>query len=95
MCWSRRAFHRAEQHGEAVALLDEAFAGAEIPYPPAELAVLRAQSDRSLTALNRHREAAHHFMEGARLVDQDPDRTLTSRGRPPRLWSAAGRTTRR
>ncbi|WP_406272097.1 hypothetical protein OH799_32035 [Nocardia sp. NBC_00881] len=69
-----RAFHRAERHGEAVALFDQAFAGAEIPYPPAELAVVRAQFGRSLTALNRHRDAAHHFIEGARLVEHDPDR---------------------
>ncbi|WP_327113790.1 hypothetical protein OHB12_32525 [Nocardia sp. NBC_01730] len=69
-----RAFHRAGHHGEAVALFDQAFAGAEIPYPPAELAVVRAQFGRSLTALNRHRDAAHHFIEGARLVEHDPDR---------------------
>lgn len=81
-----RAFHRAERHGEAVALFEQALAGAEIPYPPAELAEVRKQFGRSLTALKRHREAARHFLDGARLVEHDPERSTLH---AELAWSAA------
>ncbi|WP_040775850.1 hypothetical protein [Nocardia pneumoniae] len=81
-----RAFHRAERHGEAVALFDQALTGAEIPYPPAELALVRKQFGLSLTALNRHREAVHHFLDGARLVEHDPERSTLH---AELAWSAA------
>ncbi|MGW4328195.1 hypothetical protein ACWEKR_20105 [Nocardia sp. NPDC004573] len=70
-----RAFHRAERHGEAVALFEQALVGGTLPYPSGELAVVRAQFGRSLRALNRHREAARQFLEAARLVEHDPERT--------------------
>lgn len=68
-----RAFHRAGRHGEAVALFEEALA-AQVPYPAAELATVRAQFGASLRALHRYEEAARQFAEGARLVEHDPER---------------------
>ncbi|NQE70925.1 hypothetical protein [Nocardia gamkensis] len=82
-----RAFHRAERHGEAVALFEQALAGGAIPYPPGELAVVRAQFGRSLDALGRPREAARQFLEGARLVEHDRERTKLH---AELAWSAAG-----
>ncbi|WP_174184445.1 hypothetical protein [Nocardia barduliensis] len=70
-----RAFHRAERHGEAVALFEQALVSGALPYPSGELAAVRAQFGRSLLALDRHREAAHQFLEGARLVERVPERT--------------------
>ncbi|MBF6164759.1 hypothetical protein IU486_08225 [Streptomyces gardneri] len=70
-----RAFHRAERHGEAVALFEQALVSGALPYPSGELAVVRAQFGRSLNALDRHRDAARQFLEGARLVEHDPERT--------------------
>ncbi|MBF6219505.1 hypothetical protein IU479_15455 [Nocardia abscessus] len=70
-----RAFHRAERHGEAVALFEQALVSGALPYPSGELAAVRAQFGRSLLALDRHREAAHQFLEGARLVEHVPERT--------------------
>ncbi|WP_330234088.1 hypothetical protein OHA40_07925 [Nocardia sp. NBC_00508] len=81
-----RAFHRAGRHGEAVALFEQVLADGEIPYPPAESAVVRTQFGRSLTALNRHREAARHFLDGARLIEHDPER---SKLHAELAWSAA------
>ncbi|WP_051186429.1 hypothetical protein, partial [Nocardia tenerifensis] len=49
-----RAFHRRRRHGEAVALFEEAMAGEGVPYPPAELATVRAQFGESLNALHRY-----------------------------------------
>ncbi|MBF6338388.1 hypothetical protein IU450_21180 [Nocardia abscessus] len=70
-----RAFHRAERHGEAVALFEQALVSGALPYPSGELAAVRAQFGRSLLALDRHHEAAHQFLEGARLVEHVPERT--------------------
>ncbi|WP_280493446.1 hypothetical protein [Nocardia asiatica] len=70
-----RAFHRAERHGEAVALFEQALVSGALPYPSGELAAVRAQFGRSLLALDRPREAAHQFLEGARLVERVPERT--------------------
>ncbi|MFR9770594.1 hypothetical protein [Nocardia sp. SC052] len=81
-----RAFHRAERHGEAVALFEHALLSGAIPYPSGELAVVRAQFGRSLNALNRHREAARQFLEAARLLERDPERTKLH---AELAWSAA------
>ncbi|MGK8505154.1 hypothetical protein [Nocardia asiatica] len=70
-----RAFHRAERHGEAVALFEQALVSGALPYPSGELAAVRAQFGRSLLALDRPREAANQFLEGARLVERVPERT--------------------
>ncbi|QIS10255.1 hypothetical protein [Nocardia arthritidis] len=69
-----RALHRAERHGEAVALFEQALAGTEIPYPDVELAVVRGQFGESLRALRRDREAIEQFALGAGLVPSDSDR---------------------
>ncbi|MGK8525292.1 hypothetical protein ACRS6B_28815 [Nocardia asteroides] len=81
-----RAFHRAGRHGEAVALFEQALTGGAIPYPSGELAVVRAQFGRSLRAQERHRDAARQFLEGARLVEHDPDRASLH---AELAWSAA------
>ncbi|WP_433662938.1 hypothetical protein ACQPW1_12805 [Nocardia sp. CA-128927] len=67
-----RAFHRGRRHGEAVALFEEATD--EVPYPPAELAAVRAQFGESLNALHRYQDAARQFALAAQLVEHDPDR---------------------
>ncbi|MFI9403550.1 hypothetical protein [Nocardia sp. NPDC052316] len=69
-----RAFHRARRHGEAVALFEEALAANGVPYPPAELAAVRAQFGESLNALHRYDAAARQFALGAQLVEHDPER---------------------
>lgn len=69
-----RACHRGRRHGEAVALFEEALAADGLPYPPAEIATVRAQFGESLNALHRYHEAARQFAEAARLVERDPDR---------------------
>ncbi|WP_039796692.1 hypothetical protein [Nocardia araoensis] len=81
-----RAFHRAERHGEAVALFEQALLSGVLPYPSGELAVVRAQFGRSLNALDRHREAARQFLEGARLVEHDLERAKLH---AELAWSAA------
>ncbi|WP_280395469.1 hypothetical protein [Nocardia brasiliensis] len=80
-----RAFHRAARHGEAVALFEEAMT-ADVPYPAAELATVRAQFGASLQALHRYEEAARQFAEGARLVERDPERRALH---AELAWSAA------
>jgi len=73
-----RACHRAGRHGEAAALfeqplsLEQPVPGTEIPYPPAEIAVIRRQFGESLKAVNRYPDAAAQFTEGARLIGADP-----------------------
>ncbi|WP_206055033.1 hypothetical protein [Nocardia sp. CS682] len=69
-----RAFHRGRRHGEAVALFEEALAANGVPYPPAELATVRAQFGESLNALHRYDDAARQFALGALLVERDPER---------------------
>ncbi|MGW5724991.1 hypothetical protein [Nocardia beijingensis] len=81
-----RAFHRAERHGEAVALFEQALLSGAIPYPSGELAMVRAQFGRSLNTLGRHREAARQFLEGARLVEHDQERVKLY---AELAWSAA------
>ncbi|MQY20767.1 hypothetical protein [Nocardia macrotermitis] len=85
-----RAYHRAERHAEAAALFEQPLApvsgssgqfvpGSVIPYPPAEIALIRRQFGESLNALNRYRDAAAQFAEAARLIDADPQqRELTA-----------------
>ncbi|WP_067890868.1 hypothetical protein [Nocardia vaccinii] len=78
-----RAYHRADRHGEAAALFEQPLAlesGSSgqslpdnaIPYPPAEIALIRRQFGESLNALNRYRDAAAQFAEAARLIENDP-----------------------
>ncbi len=78
-----RAYHRADRHGEAAALFEQPLSlesgssgrsapGTAIPYPPAEIAVIRRQFGESLNALNRYRDAAAQFAEAARLIQNDP-----------------------
>lgn len=43
-----------------------------IPYPVAEIALIRRQFGESLNALNRYRDAAAQFAEAARLIENDP-----------------------
>ncbi|MFX0579610.1 hypothetical protein [Nocardia nepalensis] len=81
-----RAFHRAGRHGEAAALFEQPLAAGEMPYPPAEMAVVRRQYGESLRKLNRFRDAAQQFVEGARLVHNDPDRVELE---AELAWSAA------
>ncbi|MEV6557820.1 hypothetical protein AB0M22_19050 [Nocardia sp. NPDC051756] len=69
-----RAFHRGRRHGEAAALFEEALAADGIPYPPAELATVRAQFGDSLNALHRYHDAARQFAQAAQLIEHDPDR---------------------
>ncbi|MEU7141227.1 hypothetical protein ABZ942_17370 [Nocardia sp. NPDC046473] len=69
-----RAFHRARRHGEAAALFEQVMAADGIPYPPAELATVRAQFGDSLNALRRYQDAARQFAQAAQLVEHDPDR---------------------
>ncbi|MFG1792368.1 hypothetical protein [Nocardia sp. NPDC049149] len=69
-----RAFRRAERHGEAVALFEEALASNSVPYPAAELAVVLGQFGESLNALRRYEDAARQFAAGAQLIEQEPDR---------------------
>ncbi|WP_378738687.1 hypothetical protein [Nocardia brasiliensis] len=81
-----RACHRGRRHGEAVALFEEAMAADGLPYPPAEIATVRAQFGESLNALHRYHEAARQFAEAARLIERDPDRRELHAGL---AWSAA------
>jgi tetratricopeptide (TPR) repeat protein len=81
-----RAFHRAGRHGEAAALFEQPILAGETPYPPAEMAILRRQYGESLRKLNRFRDAAEQFVEGARLVHHDPDRVELE---AELAWSAA------
>ncbi|MFD6162264.1 hypothetical protein ACFWF7_09400 [Nocardia sp. NPDC060256] len=69
-----RAFHRARRHGEAAALFEQVMAAEGIPYPPTELATVRAQFGDSLNALRRYQDAARQFARAAQLVEHDPDR---------------------
>lgn len=69
-----RAFHRGRRHGEAAALFEEALAADGIPYPPTELATVRAQFGDSLNALHRYHDAARQFAQAAQLIEHDPDR---------------------
>ncbi|MFI6046505.1 hypothetical protein ACIA8C_33145 [Nocardia sp. NPDC051321] len=69
-----RAFHRARRHGEAAALFEEAMVADKVPYPPAELAAVRAQFGESLNALHRYQDAAPQFALAAQLVEHDLDR---------------------
>ncbi|MFI6165189.1 hypothetical protein ACIBCN_00235 [Nocardia sp. NPDC051052] len=69
-----RAFHRARRHGEAAALFEEAMVADGVPYPPAELAAVRAQFGESLNALHRYQDAARQFALAAQLVEHDLDR---------------------
>lgn len=66
-----RAFHRGRRHGEAAALFEEAMVADGVPYPPAELAAVRAQFGESLKALHRYQEAARQFALAAQLVEHD------------------------
>ncbi|WP_330253264.1 hypothetical protein OG874_01205 [Nocardia sp. NBC_00565] len=81
-----RALHRAGRYGEAAALFEQPLAAGAMPYPPAEMAILRRQYGESLRKLNRYRDAARQFVEGARLVDNDPDRVELA---AELAWSAA------
>lgn len=81
-----RALHRAGRHGEAAALFEQPLAAGEMPYPPAEMALVRRQYGESLRKLNRFRDAAQQFAEGARLVHNDPDRVELE---ADLAWSAA------
>ncbi|GAB2675231.1 hypothetical protein [Nocardia goodfellowii] len=69
-----RALHRAGQHSAAAAAFAVPFTAGAAPYPPAEMALVLSQYGRSLKLLGRYREAAHQFIEGARLVQPDPAR---------------------
>ncbi|WP_433194154.1 hypothetical protein ACQP1G_36105 [Nocardia sp. CA-107356] len=81
-----RAFHRAGRHGEAAAVFEQPLAAGEMPYPPAEMAIVRRQYGESLRKLNRFRDAAQQFVAGARLVHNDPDRVELE---ADLAWSAA------
>jgi len=50
------------------------------------MAIVRRQYGESLRKLNRFRDAAHQFVEGARLVHNDPDRVELE---ADLAWSAA------
>lgn len=81
-----RAFHRADRHGEAAAVFEQALADSAPLYPRAEIAVIRGQFGDSLRELGRHRDAAQQFAAAARLIQDDPDRAQLH----ARLaWSAA------
>ncbi|WP_067665236.1 hypothetical protein [Nocardia miyunensis] len=85
-----RAYHRADRHGEAVALFEQPLSlesdssgqsspDTSIPYPPTEIALIRRQFGESLNALNRYRDAAAQFAEALRLIENDPQqRELTA-----------------
>ncbi|MFI9505084.1 hypothetical protein [Nocardia sp. NPDC052566] len=82
-----RALHRAGRHGEAAVLFEQALADNVIPYPRAELALVRGQFGDSLQRLGRNQDAAKQFAEAARLVQHDADRRELH---AELAWSAAG-----
>lgn len=81
-----RAWHRAGLHAEAVVAFDRPLLTGYAGYPPAELALVRAQFAESLNHLGRYRQAAWQFDEAARLIAGSP----AQRSRHADLvWSAA------
>ncbi len=67
-----RAYARLGRHAEAAALFAEAMPKVDVPYDQAGIAQSRVDYARSLRAVGRHEEAAEQFLEGARLVADDP-----------------------
>ncbi|WP_067840804.1 hypothetical protein [Nocardia lijiangensis] len=81
-----RALHRAGRHAEAVELFEPPLAAQDAPYPAPEMAVLRGQFGKSLRRIGRYREAGAQFLEGARLIGNDPARVEAE---AELIWSAA------
>ncbi|MFE1593974.1 hypothetical protein [Nocardia sp. NPDC058705] len=81
-----RAWHRAGKHAEAVSAFDRPLLTATVDYPPAELALVRAQFAESLNHLGRYRQAAWQFAEAARLIASSP---AQRRDHADLVWSAA------
>ena len=67
-----RAYARLGRHAEAATLFAEAMPKVDVPYDQAGIAQTRVDYARSLRAIERHKEAAEQFLEGARLVAGDP-----------------------
>jgi hypothetical protein len=67
-----RAYARLGRPAEAAALFAEAMPKVHVPYDQAGIAQTRVDYARSLRAAGRHAEAAEQFLEGARLVADDP-----------------------
>ncbi|WP_446224914.1 hypothetical protein ACTWPB_07285 [Nocardia sp. IBHARD005] len=81
-----RAWHRAGKHAEAVMAFDRPLLSGAVGYPPAELALVRAQFAESLNHLGRYRQAAWQFAEAARLIAGSP---AQRRRHADLVWSAA------
>lgn len=67
-----RAANCAESNDRPRYSPEQSLPGIDIPYPLSEIAVIRRQFGESLNALNRYRDAAAQFAEGARLVRDAP-----------------------
>ncbi|MEU8894658.1 hypothetical protein [Nocardia sp. NPDC048505] len=67
-----RALHRAGRHDAAVTAFAAPLDAGAAPYPPAEMALVLGQYGRSLKLLGRDQDAAHQFLEAARLARHDP-----------------------
>jgi tetratricopeptide (TPR) repeat protein len=67
-----RAYARLGRHAEAATLFAEAMPKVDVPYDQAGIAQSRVDYARSLRAIGRHKEAAEQFLEGARLIADDP-----------------------
>lgn len=81
-----RAWHRAGKHAEAVAAFERTLLGAEVAYPPGELARVRTEFAESLIRLRRYRQAAWQFSEAARVLAGSP---ADRRRHADLVWSAA------
>ncbi|MFD6400364.1 hypothetical protein [Nocardia sp. NPDC060249] len=81
-----RAWHRAGRHGEAVVAFDRPLLTGPVGYPPAELALVRAQFAESLNHVGRYRQAAWQFAEAARLIAGTP---ALRRRHADLVWSGA------
>lgn len=81
-----RAWHRAGKYARAVAAFDRVLLTGPVDYPPAELALVRAQFAESLNHLGGYRQAAWQFAEAARLIAGSP---AQRRHHADLLWSAA------
>jgi tetratricopeptide (TPR) repeat protein len=68
-----RAYQRLGRHGDAAALFAQVIPEVDVPYDVRTVAMTREQYGRSLTAIERHREAAEQFLEAARLIADDQD----------------------
>jgi tetratricopeptide (TPR) repeat protein len=68
-----RAYQQLGRHGDAAALFAQVIPEVDVPYDVRTVAMTREQYGRSLTAIERHREAAEQFLEAARLIADDQD----------------------